>query len=88
MPYGNRRTYVFLSNGDRETYLRYLRAYGERRGVAVWAYCLMTNHVHPVVVPECEASLAEVMRDPHTVYVPCQRCPVSGVRVLSRNARL
>ena len=65
---GNRRADVFETDGDREAYLRYLRAYSGKRGLTVWAYCLMTNHVHLVAVPEREASLGETLRDAHTVY--------------------
>jgi len=66
--WGNRQAAVFKTIGDREAYLRYLRAYAAKRGLAVWAYCLMTNHVHLVAVPEREASLGEALRDTHTVY--------------------
>ncbi len=49
---------MFKTVGDREAYLGYLRAYAAKRGLAIWAYCLMTNHVH--LVPEREESLGEV----------------------------
>ena len=65
---GNRGTDVFVTDSGREAYLRYLRTYGEKRGLSIWAYCLMTNHVHLVAVPKREASLSEGLRDAHTVY--------------------
>lgn len=34
----------------------------------IWAYCLMTNHIHLVCVPNGDASLARAMRDVHTAY--------------------
>ena len=36
--------------------------------VEVWAYCLMPNHVHLVVVPERDDSLAKLFRDVHRRY--------------------
>ncbi|HPG66693.1 MAG TPA: transposase [Candidatus Hydrogenedentes bacterium] len=53
---------------DREAYLGLLQGCCSKRGLSVWAYCLMSNHVHLVVVPETEASLSEALRDTHTVY--------------------
>ena len=65
---GNRGADVFETDEDHRAYLRFLKQYVQRRGLAVWAYCLMTNHVHLVVVPEREDSLATGLRDAHTVY--------------------
>ena len=65
---GNRRADVFEVDADREAYLRFLQKYAVRHGLAVWAYCLMTNHVHLVVVPERQESLGRALRDAHTVY--------------------
>jgi len=65
---GNRRADVFETEADREAYLRFLRTYCEKRGLSIWAYCLMTNHIHLVAVPAKEASMSEAMRDTHTVY--------------------
>lgn len=65
---GNRRADVFETDDDRHAYLRFLKQYADKHGLAVWAFCLMTNHVHLVVVPEREDSLAKALRDAHTVY--------------------
>lgn len=65
---GNRRADIFETDQDRETYLRFLKKYCGRRELSVWAYCLMSSHVHLVVVPEKESSLGEGLRDTHTVY--------------------
>jgi putative transposase len=59
---------VFETDDDRRAYLRFLKKYGERHGLDIWAYCLMTNHIHLVAVPEREESLARALRDTHTVY--------------------
>ncbi len=65
---GNRRAEVFETDGDRKVYLGYLNKYAAKHGLAVWAYCLMTNHIHLVLVPRREDSLGCAMRDTHTVY--------------------
>lgn len=65
---GNRRCDVFETDFDRESYLRFLKQYAERHGLAVWAYCLMSNHIHLVAVPAREESLGLSLRDTHTVY--------------------
>lgn len=65
---GNRRAQVFEAGEDYETYLRMLKKYATQHGLAVWAYCLMPNHIHIVAVPEREKSLAAALRDAHTAY--------------------
>lgn len=62
---GNRRCSVFSSDVDRELYLEYLTNYSGLHGLAVLAYCLMSNHVHLVVVPETQSSLERVFRPLH-----------------------
>ena len=58
---GNRRADLFLNDSDREVYRIFLRDYFRKAGCRLWAYCWMTNHVHPLVVP-CDdpAWVAEV----------------------------
>ena len=50
---GNRRQQVFFSADDRHTYLRYVQEACAQFGVSIWAWCLMTNHVHFVAVWRC-----------------------------------
>jgi len=59
---------VFFTAADRRTYLGLLKENLEDCEVRVWAYCLMTNHVHLVVVPEREDSLAVLFRRVHGRY--------------------
>ena len=49
---GNRRMKTFFSQEDYQAYLDLVVEVKEDVGVQVWAYCLMPNHVHFVVVPE------------------------------------
>ena len=65
---GNRRMKTFFSEGDYQAYLNWVREFKEDAGVEVWAYCLMPNHVHLVVVPEQEDSLSKFFRQVHRYY--------------------
>jgi putative transposase len=55
---GSRRSEVFLDEADRRLYIRLLNESCQRYLVKVWAYCLMSNHVHLVGVPERPDSFA------------------------------
>lgn len=65
---GNRGQEVFLDDEDRRVYLGLVRRYAEKHHLAIWAYCLMSNHVHFVVVPAQENSLALTFHGAHTLY--------------------
>ena len=65
---GNRRANVFFDDGDRRRYLLLLEDYARKYGLSVWAYCLMSNHVHFVAVPASEDALGRSFRDSHQAY--------------------
>lgn len=65
---GNRRGKVFFTDVDYRTYLKWLREYAALRGVEVLAYCLMSNHVHLVVVPAHRDSLSRALKQLHMRY--------------------
>jgi putative transposase len=65
---GTRRLPVFLCEDDYRTYLRLLRDWCDREGVSIWAYCLMSNHVHLIAVPETESGLARAIGEAHRRY--------------------
>lgn len=65
---GNNRQDIFFVDGDRRVYLSYLKESAGRYGLAVSAYCLMTNHVHLVVIPEREDSLSKALGRTHLMY--------------------
>ena len=48
--------------------MRLLGEYSKRYEVRIWAYALMTNHIHLVAVPEYEESLAAMIRETHGNY--------------------
>ena len=65
---GNRGAKVFPTDVDRRQYLLWLREYADRYELEVWAYCLMTTHVHLVAVPRREDSLARAIGLLHSRY--------------------
>lgn len=65
---GNNRQDIFFEGRDREVYLRLLEKHAKRRGLHIWGYCLMTNHVHVVGVPDKESTLPEVLGGAHSEY--------------------
>ena len=65
---GNRRGQVFFSDADRRAYLAWLHADAQRHGLEVLAYCLMSNHVHLVVVPAGPRSMEHALRHLHMRY--------------------
>ncbi len=65
---GNRRQKVFFTEQDRIEYLRILREQSLRFNVSIWAYCLMENHVHLVVVPESKEGLSRMFGETHRRY--------------------
>lgn len=65
---GNNREAVFFGDEDRDTYLEFLERQGRRYGVRLLGYCLMTNHVHLVVVPLSPESLAKGLGRTHFLH--------------------
>jgi putative transposase len=65
---GVRSLAIFIDDADRVAYLELMRDECARQGCSVLAWCLMTNHVHLVVVPEREKSLARAIGDAHRRY--------------------
>ena len=65
---GNRRQQTFFSDDDYAAYKTLLADYCGKAGVAVWAYCLMPNHVHLILVPETAEGLQQAMGEAHRRY--------------------
>jgi putative transposase len=60
---GHNRQAVFISDEDYLFYIENLREWKEKYGCKIYAYCLMTNHVHLIVDPaENEGNLAQLMK--------------------------
>jgi putative transposase len=65
---GNRRQPVFFRDEDYLSYLNLMNEWCEKKRVDVWAYCLMPNHVHLIVVPTKADSLAAAIGEAHRRY--------------------
>lgn len=65
---GNRGAEVFLGDEDYQQYLAMLAKYAELAELQVWAYCLMTNHVHLIALPLRPDSLATTLRPLQTMH--------------------
>ncbi|MFQ5644862.1 MAG: transposase [Thiogranum sp.] len=59
---GNNREACFLEPKNYRFYLELWRETSLRYGVAVHAYCLMTNHVHFLATPQHPASISDTMK--------------------------
>ena len=65
---GNNRQDVFLLDANRYGYIRLLAENSRHCGMQILGYCLMTNHVHLVAVPNRPDSLANALRRMHSRY--------------------
>jgi putative transposase len=65
---GVRSMDVFWSDEDRLEYLHHIKEQGKRFGVRYEGWCLMTNHVHLIAVPEDPRSLALGVGEAHRRY--------------------
>lgn len=59
---GNRGQDTFFCPDDYQQYLLWLEQYAVRYGLRVWAYCLMSNHIHLVAVPTTAEAVGQVLR--------------------------
>jgi len=55
---GNNRATVFFDDEDRQIYLKMLAGYAQKHQIQIWAWCLMSNHIHLLAVPGTETSLS------------------------------
>jgi putative transposase len=65
---GDRRQETFFTEEDYAAYLSLLGEWCGRCDVEVWAYCLMPNHVHLIVVPDSEDGLRRALGEAHRRY--------------------
>ncbi|OFZ53778.1 MAG: hypothetical protein A2328_09965 [Bdellovibrionales bacterium RIFOXYB2_FULL_36_6] len=65
---GNYRQKVFESPKDMEIYLGFVKGYAEEYDLKVLAYCLMSNHVHFIVIPKDKESISAVFNRAHFRY--------------------
>ena len=65
---GVRRFNVFLEEADHILYRQLLDHYARRHGLGIASYCLMTNHVHIIGVPDNPDAIAKALGDCHGTY--------------------
>ena len=65
---GNRRQETFFCDDDYQAYLKLMGEWCSEHKVQVWAYCLMPNHVHLIVVPKSEDGLRRAIGEAHRRY--------------------
>lgn len=62
---GNRRQQVFFSDDDYKLYLELMAEWCKKSETAIWAYCLMPNHIHLIAVPKRQESLCAGISEAH-----------------------
>ena len=65
---GNRRQESFFNDADYRAYISFISEACHLHGVEIWAYCLMSNHVHLIAVPEKAESLRCAIGEAHRRY--------------------
>ena len=65
---GNRRERTFFEDADYKRYRTTIGDAAKRAGSEIWAYCLMPNHVHLILVPADEDGLRRTFADGHRRY--------------------
>ena len=72
---GNNRDACFIEPANYQFYLDLWQEISTRYGVAVHAYCLMTNHIHFLITPTSETSISnttKVVGSRYALYI--NRC--------------
>ena len=65
---GNGRTRTFFNDDDYALYRDLLATHCRSAGVEVWAWCLMPNHVHLILVPSDPDGLRRALARVHRIY--------------------
>jgi putative transposase len=65
---GNYKQKIFTDDTDRIKYLSLLKEESNRYHLIILAYCLMSNHVHLMAIPQSEDSLGKVFKYTNMKY--------------------
>ncbi len=65
---GNGRARTFFGDDDYALYRDLLATHCRNAGVEVWAWCLMPNHVHLILVPSDPDGLRRALARVHRIY--------------------
>ncbi|TAN59817.1 transposase [bacterium] len=66
---GNNRNAVFYNDTDRRFFLKCLKAAKEKTKSKIYAYCLMTNHLHLLLEPSSEDGAGDLIQSLGRRYV-------------------
>jgi len=62
---GNARQFILESDAGRLVYLQLLQHYCQFHHLSLLGYCLMSNHIHLIVIPQQPDSLAVALKQVH-----------------------
>ena len=65
---GNARQFLLTCDSERTVYLELLQKYVQLHELSLLGYCLMSNHVHLVVIPRKVEGLATALKQTHGRY--------------------
>jgi putative transposase len=65
---GNARQFILATDEERVVYLELLRKYVQLYELQLLGYCLMSSHVHLVVIPQEADSMAQALKQTHGRY--------------------
>jgi putative transposase len=65
---GNYQQKIFTDDIDRIKYLSLLKEESSRYHLIILAYCLMSNHVHFMAIPQSEDSMGKVFKHTNMKY--------------------
>ena len=59
---------IFFKDEDYQYYKKVLHTQAQIYDLKIISYCLMTNHVHLIVIPKTKESLSKVIGETHRLY--------------------
>jgi len=65
---GNRRQRTFFNDDNYQYYIDLLAENCQQYNVEIWAYCLMSNHIHLIAVPKDEIGFSKAFGEAHKEY--------------------
>ncbi|MFT5811537.1 MAG: putative transposase [Rubritalea sp.] len=72
---GNRRQKTFFCDDDYRYYIALMSEFSLKSGPEVWAYCLMPNHVHLVMVSAEDNGLRATLGGGASALYPSHQFP-------------
>jgi putative transposase len=64
---------IFFKDEDYQYYKEILYTQSKLHGLEIISYCLMTNHVHLIVIPKNAESLSKAIGETHRLYTKKNR---------------